>query len=238
MDNQQVRPLICKKFPLNKNYTVCSDGSIYGKTGKLLLGKDHGGYRRHGIMIEGKNKHILAHRMVAITFLDNPENKAEVNHKDGNKSNNNLDNLEWVTREENQQHAFKIGLNTNLGSANGKAILDENMVLDLYKKMLSGQTPKDLSNSTGISSGILVKIRNKVTWFEVTSHLPDCPRLTIDKSKQTTDDQRVIILQRKAEGVSTKAICEELKLTVGQVEHVITNYNKGKLQRLAVRRTP
>lgn len=50
------------------------------------------------------------HRIVAKTFVDNPENKSEVNHKDGNKKNNNADNLEWVSHYENLRHAFDNGL--------------------------------------------------------------------------------------------------------------------------------
>ncbi len=54
--------------------------------------------------------HILIHKAVAYTFLDNSDNLPEVNHKDGNKENNNVDNLEWCTSHENQQHKYDIGL--------------------------------------------------------------------------------------------------------------------------------
>lgn len=69
---------------------------------------------------------ILIHKAVAYTFLDNPNNLPEVNHKDGNKENNRLDNLEFCTSHENQQHKYDIGLfdvNKIRGENNGASKL-------------------------------------------------------------------------------------------------------------------
>ena len=76
--------------------------------GKILTNCDINklGYVR--IKINGKRYGL--HRLVAELFVPNPEHKTEVNHKDGNKFNNRADNLEWITRSENQKHAYKLGL--------------------------------------------------------------------------------------------------------------------------------
>ena len=58
----------------------------------------------------GKRRNIPAHRLIATAFIPNPENKPQVNHIDGNKHNNAVSNLEWVTRSENCRHAFRTGL--------------------------------------------------------------------------------------------------------------------------------
>lgn len=77
-------------------------------TGKILNNRvvNNLGYVR--IKIAGKRYPL--HRYIAKLFVSNPENKPEVNHKDGNKLNNRADNLEWATRSENQKHAYRLGL--------------------------------------------------------------------------------------------------------------------------------
>ena len=68
------------------------------------------GYQIVGLSKNGKRKEGKVHRLVAKAFIDNPDNKKQVNHKDGNKKNNSVDNLEWVTNQENVIHAFKTGV--------------------------------------------------------------------------------------------------------------------------------
>lgn len=75
------------------------------------------GYLSTTLTKEGKGKNIQVHRLVALTFIENPENKSLVNHKDGNKINNLKSNLEWATYSENTKHAFKIGLVGRSGTA-------------------------------------------------------------------------------------------------------------------------
>ena len=84
------------------------------------------GYKKVELCKDGKRKGFKVHRLVAIAFIPNPDNKPEVNHIDGNKINNNIDNLEWVTSSENSIHAYETGLNPN------KKELDEKEIIYMY----------------------------------------------------------------------------------------------------------
>ena len=68
------------------------------------------GYKIVVLAKNKKAKTLRVHRLVALAFIDNFENKPQVNHKDGNKLNNNVNNLEWCTNGENEKHAYKLGL--------------------------------------------------------------------------------------------------------------------------------
>ena len=96
----------------NDLYEVSNLGVIRNKLTKhqLSVKVDKWGYAIVRLADNGTSKQCRAHRIVAITFLDNPLKKPEVNHVDCNKLNNSVENLEWVTGEENRKHAIKNGL--------------------------------------------------------------------------------------------------------------------------------
>ncbi len=73
---------------------------------------NYGPYYTLQLSINGNRKLFLVHKLIAATFIPNPLNKREINHIDGNKHNNRVDNLEWVTRKENAMHSAKTGLQT------------------------------------------------------------------------------------------------------------------------------
>ena len=97
-------------------YEVSTEGRVRGAkrsgcTGKPLKGRvDHGGYHVVTLTRACVSKHVRTHRLVALAFIPNPEGKRTVNHIDGDKLNNCVDNLEWATHSENHKHAYKIGL--------------------------------------------------------------------------------------------------------------------------------
>ena len=100
---------IWKDVPFDSNYKVSNYGKIFSKrTNKILKGElTEKGYIRVALT---EHKRYLVHCIVARTFIPNPENKTQVNHIDGNKQNNYVDNLEWCTQSENMRHALKTGL--------------------------------------------------------------------------------------------------------------------------------
>lgn len=92
-------------------YEISSLGRVRNKrTGNILNGDINSiGYRRV-FLYSPITKRFFVHRLVAYHFVDGYQENLVVNHKDGNKLNNQADNLEWVTRSENDLHAFKMGL--------------------------------------------------------------------------------------------------------------------------------
>lgn len=97
------------------HYMVSNLGRIKSfkrkKEGAILkLQKTHEGYMHIGLSLNGAKKTLMVHRLVGFAFIKNPNNKPCINHKDGIKDNNNLSNLEWVTKSENTRHAHSIGL--------------------------------------------------------------------------------------------------------------------------------
>lgn len=120
-------------------YILTKNGKVFKKGVIRKPKEDEDGYLRVNLSKNGKKKEMFVHRLVAITFIDNPNNLPVVNHKDGNKKNNTVENLEWCTRSENDKHAFKLGLRkpTCGGTSKKVAKIDSktNKIISVYKSM-------------------------------------------------------------------------------------------------------
>jgi hypothetical protein len=94
--------------------SVSNYGRVKGARKILKPQIDHKGYERLRFTVQRERMSARVHRLVAQTFIPNPFNKPQVNHIDGNKCNNNVSNLEWVTNKENAHHAIKAGMFKNV----------------------------------------------------------------------------------------------------------------------------
>lgn len=99
-----------RKVVGNDNYSISNNGRLLNKKGKEKTFQKKDGYLKVDLYMNGIKSSKRVHRLVAEAFIPNPKNKPDVNHKDGNKCNNSVDNLEWVDKKENMQHASKNGL--------------------------------------------------------------------------------------------------------------------------------
>lgn len=125
--------------PLFNDYYATEDGKIYsGKSNKYLsTRKSKRGYLLVNLSIDGKCKTFSVHSLIAKAYIPNPDNLPEINHKDGNKENNTVSNLEWCTSSQNSVHALREGLMVpakGLATKNGR-FTDEDIITirNLYK---------------------------------------------------------------------------------------------------------
>lgn len=102
-----------RDIPGFEKHQAHPEGHIRPKKSKKLFAVENPKLRYRRTQINGKS--VAIHRLIAITFIPNPDNCPQVNHKDGNPRNNKVDNLEWVTASQNMRHAFDTGLNYGHG---------------------------------------------------------------------------------------------------------------------------
>lgn len=133
--------------------------------GQLLTPRQTRGYVRVSLTKEGKEWNKQVHRLVAIAFIPNHENKPQVNHIDGVKSNNNVENLEWATSQENCVHAHETGLRVGRkGIENSQAKLTPELVGKARELRKLGHSYAKIGKSIGICAMHAHRIVNGKQW--------------------------------------------------------------------------
>ena len=135
-----------------KLFNITEEGRIFRiKDNKEFYGtKDKDGYTRFSTRINGKKCCFQVHRLVAIKFIPNPNNKPQVNHKNGDKTDNRVENLEWCTPEENVNHAWKNKLATNNHVKKKIKQIDAktNEIINIYSSITEASIATGVSNSS------------------------------------------------------------------------------------------
>src|SRR5699024_1594131 len=156
-------------------YKVSNMGRIksfkHEKDGRLLSPKFNGNYNQIRLCKDGVCNIFSIHRLVAIHFVENPLNKDQVNHIDGNKTNNFYKNLEWATHSENGLHAYETNLRVSQkGEVHGRSRLTEKEVLSIYFLAHTGKfEQKKIAEMFNIHLATVSDIKLKKRWKHVTS---------------------------------------------------------------------
>lgn len=142
----------------SKNRKVSNHTGIVEKKSQIM--KPHINYKGYAICCisnKNKKKNISIHRLVAIAFIPNPNNYPQINHIDGNKQNNCVNNLEWCNNSLNQLHAYKMGLNKRVEDAGRKRIqickidMKTKEIIDIYNSINDASKENKL-NAANINS--------------------------------------------------------------------------------------
>lgn len=146
--------MIIKSF---NNYEVTICGKIINRnTNRIIKTKPSGGYERLKLSNGGRCKKIYLHRLLAEAFIPNPENKPQVNHKDGDKLNNYIANLEWVTPSENGIHSYRV-LGNKVGFQSGHKVKG-----GIHMQFKKGQLPHN-KKRVNVTYGLRPGIYNSLT---------------------------------------------------------------------------
>lgn len=130
-----------------------------------LLNEDN--YLQLRLMVDSFKFTRKIHRMVAETFIENPENLPCVNHKNSNRADNRVENLEWCTNQFNIQHSYVTGSNSNAGEKHPRAILNEVDILRIKELEISGLTCKEISDKLDFKYHTVHKVLKRKNWKNV-----------------------------------------------------------------------
>lgn len=209
------------------DYIICSNGDIIGKRFKKPLKGNpcKEGYLQ--VKLSTKNNGEVMryiHRLVAEYFIPNPNNKPEVNHKDGDKTKNNIENLEWVTREENIQHAFRLGLKKNLfGNDHPRSICTEKSAHEICELLEENmKTISEISKITNTSIDIVRNILRHNSWNHISKYY-NIDDYCVDGRKMTYTYQQLIYVCKLLEEnkLSREEISDLTKVHIDTIGRII-----------------
>lgn len=151
-----------------KNYIITKEGSIISKyTGhQLYVHTNKKGYQFVRLYVDGLSKTYLVHRLVATLHIPNPNKYSQINHLDGNKSNNAIWNLEWCTGQQNVKHSVITGL-VKRGDDRPNSKLTDEQVLAMRAQRNAGATYYELGRLFNIAYQTAHKVCSRMTYTHI-----------------------------------------------------------------------
>lgn len=128
------------------------------------------GYQSYFLYFKGTRagKRMLIHRLVATAFISNPDSKPNVNHKDGNKKNNDHSNLEWCTHSENEIHAHATGLKNFKGENSNYKKLNNDDVLSIRNLYATGEfSQREIASEYNVTQSNVSRIVKNIRWSHI-----------------------------------------------------------------------
>lgn len=205
------------------DYYVLDSGEVYStkhnKFKKIKPQKQKHGYMLVHLHVNNKSVYKWLHRMVAETFIPNPENKPEVNHKDGDKENNDVSNLEWNTSKENIDHAFENELR-KCGEDSSHAKITNDDARKICELLVENKkTMNEIAKEVGCSVTTVFNIKKKKNWLDVSKDY-DIDSYNVKEPvipKLTKKDVIEIYKKLKSDKYTTSEIANEYNVTVSTI---------------------
>lgn len=205
-----------KQHPYYKHLIVSDCGRIFstarGKE-RELKSWDSKGYIYVGVYVEYKrNIQRAVHRLVAETFIPNPENLREVDHIDCNKKNNHVSNLDWVSSKENKRRAWENNLYTMIGDNHCGSVLTEALVHSICQALQDGMRNKDVAQMFGVHKDQVGHIRRGTIWKIVSSQY----KLTVVRKERKSVDFIIKICELIRDGYSNSQIMKNTNISISR----------------------
>lgn len=206
-----------KRIKNFNDYSVDTEGNVFsykkGQKRKMSLYKEKTGYQTVWLCKDGKIIKFSVHRLIAETFIPNPENKPTVNHKNSVRDDNKVSNLEWATYSENNRHAFDFGNNKiRYGEDTSTATISNKIARSIYLDLLDGMRNKQVSDKYGVSQEIVANIKTRKYYQK---SYEDLPVMEIRKRSEKFSDTTV------------KWICSNLEKKVPHKQILEMSTNKA-----------
>jgi hypothetical protein len=171
------------------------------------------------------------HRLVAIAFLSCDVLRDEVNHKNGVKADNRVENLEWCTHLENMRHAKETGLTPCfVGEKHPYACLGESQVLEIRELRANGEKIRVIAEKYGVSQGAISMIVYRNNWVHLPSPAPReiplaCEVVEKRQGKRFKESQVLEIRRLRSEGLELKVIAEMYGVSLSAISGVVYRNN-------------